>query len=367
MCLPARKETGEPLRETISLLLTSILGGVGLVQGITLLQETIGTAGVETSIYSISFFCAYLSVWLRFIPGNVAHIRKLERWPRSTVDVWLSDVSFITLESIILVYMARPSVVDPEQFLWSLFILMFVDIAWLVSMIRGAGKTRPKPIYIWLYLNVPTAFVLGVSLLSPISMPEFAEYLGPKSFFGMIVIPVVLYIFAFVDIYKSAPAWFGRPRRRRPKPEHIDRYKKFMNEAIKEAKKAEDEKGIPIGAVLVLDDTIVAKGHNRRVQDNNPMAHAEIECLRNAGRKQSYKGTTLYATLMPCALCAGAIIQFGIERVVVGESRNFSGAQLLLESWGVPVIDLDLKECYEILGSFIESNPNVWKEDIGLL
>lgn len=142
---------------------------------------------------------------------------------------------------------------------------------------------------------------------------------------------------------------------------------KFMTAAIIEAKSGYEEGGIPIGAVLVRDGRIVGRGHNRRVQEDDPIIHAEIDCLRNAGRIKSYRDTTLYSTLMPCYLCAGAVVQFGIPRVIVGESRNFSGAKDFLVSRGVEVTDLDLDECADMMARFIEENPELWNEDIGEL
>src|ERR1700741_5662288 len=136
----------------------------------------------------------------------------------------------------------------------------------------------------------------------------------------------------------------------------------FLKAAIDEAKTGLSEKGIPIGSVLVKDGKIVGRGHNKRVQDNDPMTHAEIDCLRNAGRVGSYKGTVLYSTLMPCYLCAGAVVQFGIKRVIVGESRTFAGASDFMRSHGVEVIDLDLPECVEMMRSFIAERPELWNE-----
>ena len=101
----------------------------------------------------------------------------------------------------------------------------------------------------------------------------------------------------------------------------------FIKAAIEEAKKGLAEGGIPIGSVLVKDGKIIAKGHNKRVQENDPILHAEIDCLRNAGRIGKYSKTTLYSTLMPCYLCAGAVVQFGIKNVIAGESETFAGAE----------------------------------------
>ena len=138
-----------------------------------------------------------------------------------------------------------------------------------------------------------------------------------------------------------------------------------MKVAIAEARIGLAEGGIPIGSVLVKNGEIVAKGHNQRVQQNDPMTHAEIDCLRNAGRIGNYKGTVLYSTLMPCYLCAGAVVQFGIKKVVVGESKTFTGALELMKQHGVEVINLDNKECIQMMEDFIKARPELWNEDIG--
>jgi cytosine/creatinine deaminase len=141
----------------------------------------------------------------------------------------------------------------------------------------------------------------------------------------------------------------------------------FMEAAIAEARLGLQEGGIPIGSVLVKEGQIVGRGHNRRVQQNNPILHAEIDCLQNAGRIGRYQGTVLYSTLMPCHLCAGAVVQFGIKTVIVGESKTFPGTQDFMESQGVKVVDLDLAECKQLMHDFIEKNPLLWNEDIGEL
>ncbi|MFA5275863.1 MAG: nucleoside deaminase [Candidatus Omnitrophota bacterium] len=142
---------------------------------------------------------------------------------------------------------------------------------------------------------------------------------------------------------------------------------KFMQAAIEEARISLSQKGIPIGSVMVKNGAVIARGHNKRVQEKDPVLHAEIDCFRNAGRIGSYKGVTLYSTLMPCYLCAGAIVQFGIKKVIAGESKTFSGAREFMESHGVAVLDLDLDECKDLMRSFIGENPELWDEDIGKL
>jgi cytosine deaminase len=139
----------------------------------------------------------------------------------------------------------------------------------------------------------------------------------------------------------------------------------LMQEAIAQARKSLTEGGIPIGSALARHGELLAAGHNKRVQDNDPVTHAEIDCLRRAGRIGSFRDTVLYSTLMPCYLCSGAVVQFGIRKVIVGESRTFAGGPEFMRSHGVEVIDLDLPECYEMMSRFIAENPELWNEDIG--
>jgi len=141
----------------------------------------------------------------------------------------------------------------------------------------------------------------------------------------------------------------------------------FMLTAIAEAEKGLAEGGIPIGSVLVKDGKMIASGHNKRVQENNPILHGEMDCLFNAGRVGSYRDTVIYSTLMPCYMCAGTIVQFRIPKVIVGESRTFSGARAFMEANGVEVVDLDLPECVEMMTRFIANKPELWNEDIGEL
>jgi len=139
----------------------------------------------------------------------------------------------------------------------------------------------------------------------------------------------------------------------------------FLKAAIDEARLGLAEGGLPIGSVLVRNGKIIARGHNRRVQRNDPMAHAEIDCLTNAGRQRTYQDTVLYSTLMPCYLCSGAVVQFGIPKVIVGESVNFGGGPEFMRSKGVEVIDLHDEQCIGMMGQFIQAHPELWNEDIG--
>ncbi|OPX72504.1 MAG: tRNA-specific adenosine deaminase [Methanoregulaceae archaeon PtaB.Bin152] len=145
------------------------------------------------------------------------------------------------------------------------------------------------------------------------------------------------------------------------------RHHQWMDRAVAEARAGLFEGGIPVGAVLVEDGRILGRGHNRRVQQGNPVLHAEIDCLQDAGRRGNFRNSVLYSTLMPCYLCAGAAVQFGIPVVVAGESENFAGAREFLESKGVRVIDLHREDCISMMGEFIARHPALWKEDIGEL
>ena len=138
----------------------------------------------------------------------------------------------------------------------------------------------------------------------------------------------------------------------------------FMQAAIAEARMGRQQGGIPIGSVLMRAGQIVSRGHNKRVQELDPIAHGEMDALRNAGRQRTYRDTVLYTTLMPCFMCAGTIVQFKIPKVVVGEARTFGESKEFLESHGGEVIILDSEECVAMMKEFIEAEPALWNEDI---
>ena len=139
---------------------------------------------------------------------------------------------------------------------------------------------------------------------------------------------------------------------------------RFMKEALDEARAGFDEGGVPVGSVMVKDGQLLARGRNKRVQEGDPIAHGEMDCLRAAGRRPGYQGVTLYTTLSPCMMCTGAILQFDIPRVVVGENRNFEGNIALLCERGVEVVLLDDPGCIELMERFIRERPELWNEDI---
>jgi cytosine/creatinine deaminase len=138
----------------------------------------------------------------------------------------------------------------------------------------------------------------------------------------------------------------------------------FMRLALAEAERGYDEGGVPVGSVLVEDGRPVAQGRNRRVQEGDPIAHGEMDCLRRAGRRPHYRATVLYTTLSPCMMCTGAILQFGIPRLVVGERDSFEGNCDFLAERGVAVALLNDPACIALMARFIRERPEVWNEDI---
>ena len=139
---------------------------------------------------------------------------------------------------------------------------------------------------------------------------------------------------------------------------------KFLAEAFSQAKLGYDEGGVPVGAVMIKNGRLLASGRNRRVQEDDPVLHGETDCLRQAGLQESYDDIVMYTTLSPCMMCTGAILKFGIKRIVVGEDHNFKGNIDFLRKNGVEVILADDKDCRHLMGKFIRERPDVWFEDI---
>src|SRR5687767_12948417 len=142
----------------------------------------------------------------------------------------------------------------------------------------------------------------------------------------------------------------------------------FLQAAITEAAAGLSEGGIPIGSVLVRQGIILGRGHNRRMQQGNPILHGEMDALQNAGRLPAhiYRECTLYTTLSPCPMCTGAILLYGIPKVFIGENRTYLGAEELLKQNGVEVVVLNDTECIQMMEQFIKTNPGLWNEDIGV-
>jgi cytosine/creatinine deaminase len=142
----------------------------------------------------------------------------------------------------------------------------------------------------------------------------------------------------------------------------------FMQAAIDEAHKGVGEGGIPIGSVIVHEGKIIGRGHNRRVQQGSVVLHGEMDAFENAGRQpaQVYQNCTLYTTLSPCPMCSGAILLYGIPKVIIGENKTFMGEEQLLRERGVDVEVVNSQECITLMDDFIAANPTLWNEDIGV-
>ncbi|WP_293745546.1 nucleoside deaminase [uncultured Paraglaciecola sp.] len=142
---------------------------------------------------------------------------------------------------------------------------------------------------------------------------------------------------------------------------------KFMQAAIEEAQIGLAEGGIPIGSVIVHNNNIIGRGHNRRVQNGSPILHGEMDAFENAGRQsaQTYRESIIYTTLSPCAMCSGAIILYGIGQVVIGENHTFMGEEALLKSKNITIEVLQNQQCIDLMQNFISASPQLWNEDIG--
>lgn len=144
---------------------------------------------------------------------------------------------------------------------------------------------------------------------------------------------------------------------------------KFMQAAIEEARMGLEEGGIPIGSVIVYKGSIIGRGHNQRIQRGSAILHGEMAAFENAGRQPAsvYKDSVLYTTLSPCAMCTGAILLYGIPKVVIGENMTFMGEEVLLKSRGVEVVVVQDEACIRLMRNFISNKPQLWNEDIGVV
>jgi cytosine deaminase len=140
--------------------------------------------------------------------------------------------------------------------------------------------------------------------------------------------------------------------------------KRLLRIAYEEAKAGFDEGGCPIGSVLARGGQVVAQGRNQRVQGGDPIAHGEMDALRKAGRQKTYRDTVLYTSLSPCMMCSGTIVQFGIPRVVIGDTTNFGGNEAFLRERGVEVVIAEDPDCVALMKRFIDEKPELWAEDI---
>jgi cytosine deaminase len=331
------------------------------------------------NIRTLAWVFVYVATVLRFFIGDILHLEKADLVAPEAEVRWFWDMSFIVSQCIVLIFAGAVTTIyasaeSEVSFVDYLLVLYGLDVIWIVSVhashkIGNAGHFRglfrhmvrdgEMPPIGWAIMNVILGLLMWkLGLVKGHALPS-----------DLVLSTVVAAnVVAFVgDVFLIAYGMRDREIGKELSADAEAAAKEMgMERAIAEAKRSLAEGGIPVGAALMEGrDQVLGTGHNRRVQQEIPVLHAEIDCLADTGLRGSYEGVTLYSTLMPCEMCAGAIIQFGIRRVVVGESRNFRGAGALMRSHGVDVIDLDDPECRKILGAFILEHPEVWSEDIG--
>ena len=365
-------------RHLISEVLVAALVAVAYEQPVSVVITAVhNDGGISTK--SLALFVVFFLTVLRFFIGDILHLDEDElSEPRDDLADkgaearWFFDLAWIVLEFMILIFLGHLVSLEESQhvsigFFGLLIVLMAVDVSWICAMgimscLGNKYKTHPlwglwrrttKTPWGWAMLNAS----LGVALIWYVT----ATKISSAALLVLVGINVVVF---FVDVvilnYYMGRRAMSEDTSDAPQPQV------GMTAAISQARSSEEEGGIPIGAALVdADGTVIGAGHNLRVQEGVPVFHAEIACLAAVGRRRSYKDTTLYSTLMPCYMCAGAIIQFGIPSVIVGESANFAGAAALLAAHGVQVTRLEDEECIAMLRNFINTKPDVWYEDIG--
>jgi cytosine/creatinine deaminase len=383
-------------RRLVSQLLVAALFAVAYSEMVGPVTEAFNKDGIN--IQTLAWPLIYMATVLRFFIGNILHLESPYLTGPDAAFKWFWDVFIIIAEGVILIFAGAVTTIDASaeahvSFTDYLLILYVVDVIWLGSMrlLSKAGGLWPRPFgpmvrgrdeapFEWAWVNIGLIMLMG--WLGVIGHPDHISDLTLCILVGANVIafawdvvaiaygirepnadsisPLAPPIRSFSSRSAALIAWIRDPRGSKKK------IGSGMSLALSNARQSLSEGGIPVGAALLSEKgRTMGVGRNRRVQRNNPILHAEIDCLANAARHQDYSATTMYSTVMPCHMCAGAIIQFGIPRVVVGESENFSGARDLLRSHGVKVIDLKDSACRDLLAEYISRHPDTWQEDIG--
>jgi cytosine/creatinine deaminase len=364
-------------RHLISEVLVAALVAVAYEGPVGVVHSALRSEGL--SIYSLGLFVVFFLTVLRFFIGDILHLDQDElSEPRDDLANkgaearWFVDLGVIVVEFVILIFLGhlatlKESQHPPISFYDLLMVLMAVDVVWIFAMgvmsrltkkyhrhmLWGLWERRDVP-WGWFFLNAGMLVITWIWYArgSHYSAKALWIFVGINIVAFTIDVVILNYYMGRHAMAEDATAT-GEPR-------------DGMAVALRQAHVSDEERGIPIGAALVdQSGNVVGRGHNQRVQLGNQVLHAEIDCLANVGRRTSYTDTTLYSTLMPCFMCAGAIIQFKIPRVVVGESKNFEGAADLLRAHGVDVIDLENEECATMMRNFIATRPEIWAEDIG--
>jgi cytosine deaminase len=386
--MPARKgrrilttEAARRRRTLISQVLVAGLIAVAYSEPVTPVTTAFDQHGVNIS--TLAWVLVYVATVLRFFVGDILHLEKADLVAPEAEVRWFWDMSFIVAQCIVLIFAGALTTVYVSasaevSFVDYLLILYSLDVVWIVSVHvthRVGSSTRFRGLFRrmvrdgemppigWAIMNVGLGALmwrLGLITGKSKSVPcdwklytivgaNAVAFVGDVFFLG----------YGMRDGDANVPS--------KPNTGRANGMSDYgMEAAMSEANVSRSEGGIPIGAALLTDDgSVLSVGHNRRVQQSSPILHAELDCLANAGLRGDYTDVTLYSTLMPCKMCAGAAIQFGIRRIVVGESRNFRGAGELLRGAGIEVIDLDEAACRQLLSTFIAEHPEVWREDIG--
>lgn len=382
-------------RRLVSQLLVAALFAVAYSEMVGPVTEAFNKDGIN--IQTLAWPVIYMATVLRFFIGNILHLESPYLTGPDAAYKWFWDVFFIIAEAVILIFAGAVTTIDASaeahvSFTDYLLVLYVVDVIWLGSMrllsktgerwpralgsmVRGKDKAPFEWAWVNIILIVPTGLLYVTGHQDRI--PDWMLYglVGANVIafawdvmaiaYGIrepdITSPLAPPIRSFRSRFAALVAWIRDPWTSK------DKISSAMNLALSNARQSLSEGGIPVGAALLSEKGgTLGVGRNRRVQRNNPTLHAEIDCLANAARHQDYSDTTMYTTAMPCHMCAGAIIQFGIPRVVVGESQNFSGAHDLLKSHGVKVTDLNDSTCRDLLAEYISRHPDTWQEDIGV-
>jgi creatinine deaminase len=383
-------------RRLVSQLLVAALFAVAYSETVVPVTEAFNKDGVN--IQTLAWMLIYMATALRFFIGNILHLESPILTGPDAVFKWFLDLFFILAEGVILIFAGNVTTIDASakahvSFTDYLLVLYVVDVIWLgsIRLLSQAGEHWPRTFgsmvrgkdmapFEWALVNVAlimlmgwldvighpdrisdaTLYVLVVANALAFGWDVLAIAYGIREPDADITSPLAPPIRSFRSRFAALITWIRDPRSSKGKTSS------GINLALSNARLSLSEGGIPVGAALLSEKgQTLGVGRNRRVQKSNPILHAEIDCLANAARHKDYSGTTLYSTVMPCHMCTGAIIQFGIPRVVVGESQNFSGAHDLLKSYGVEVIDLDDSTCRDLLAEYISRHPDTWQEDIG--
>ncbi len=384
-------------RRLVSQLLVAALFAVAYSEPVGPVTDAFDQSGVN--LQNLAWLLIYMATVLRFFIGNILHLESTDLTDPDAAFKWFWDLFFIVMQCVVLIFAGavttiQSSAVAEISFTDYLLILYALDVVWLLSirLLHVLGKRWPRSLFRsmvrtrdmapleWAEVNVFLGLVIwGLDLVGhhPYPIPDWKLWvllaLNAAAFLDDVVKiaygirePNAANVSPLAPPIRSTKSWSAAIAGRvkgflASKDAHSG-----MDLAIASAQQSLKEGGIPVGAALIdSQGKELGTGHNRRLQKNSPILHAEIDCLANASRRKDYSGTTLFSTLMPCYMCAGAIIQFGIPRVVVGESRNFAGAKDLLQEHGVTVVDLDDPACKDLLEDFIARNPQTWREDIG--